>query len=57
MGELLTELPDGFWSVGRLAIFVTDDRWKLLFSVTTMCAEIPGAAEVIERRSLGRDVI
>lgn len=50
MAELLNERPEDFWSAGRLAIFVTDDSWRLLFSVTTMCAEVPGADEVIGRR-------
>jgi len=50
MAELLNERPEDFWSTGNLAIFVTDDHWRLLFSVTTMCAEVPGADEVIDRR-------
>lgn len=50
LAELLTELPDVFWSSGRLAIFVTDADWKLIFSLTTMGAEVPGEAEAIERR-------
>ena len=49
MGELLTELPDDLWSAGKFAIFVTDADWRLFFSVTTICAEVPGAAEMIER--------
>lgn len=49
MAELLTELSDDFWNDGRLVVLVTDDRFRLLFSVTTMAAELPGAEEVINR--------
>lgn len=49
MGELLTEFPDNFWPAGKLVVFVTDADWKLFFSITTMCAEVPGVAEMIGR--------